>query len=80
MTKAERIKHRQLVNELKSRQARGESNVIVHNGRIIKTNRSQSSEWTATNNMETSSGGSQENPFRVIPVQKIPLFIIMMIL
>ena len=79
MTKAERIKHRQLVNELKSRQARGESNVIVHNGRIIKTNRSQSSEWTATNNMETSSGGSQENPFRE-PVQKITLFIVMMIL
>ena len=80
MTKVERITHRQLVNELKSRQARGESNVIVYNGRIIKTNRSQSSEWIATNNMETSSGGSQENPFRVILVQKITLFIVMMIL
>ena len=61
MTKTERIKHRQLVNELKSRWTRGESNIIIRNGRIVKTNRSQSFELTATKNMETSSGGSQEN-------------------
>ena len=35
MTKSERIKHKQLVDELKSRQAKGETNIFIHSNSII---------------------------------------------
>ena len=39
MTTSERIKHRQLVNELKARRARGESNIIIRGNSIITKSR-----------------------------------------
>ena len=35
MTKSERIKHKQLVDELKSRQAKGETNIFIRSNSII---------------------------------------------
>ena len=35
MTKCERIKHKQLVDELKSRQAKGETNIFIRSNSII---------------------------------------------
>ena len=35
MTKSERIKHKQLVDELKSRRAKGETNIFIHSNSII---------------------------------------------
>ena len=39
MTISERIKHRQLVEELKSRRARGETNIFIRGNNIIAKSR-----------------------------------------
>ena len=41
MTKSERIKHKQLVNELKSRQAKGEMNIFICSNSIITKSRTK---------------------------------------
>ena len=41
MTKSERTKHKQLVDELKSQQARGETNIYVRGSSIITISRTK---------------------------------------
>ena len=41
MTKSERMKHIQLVNELKSRRAKGETNIFIHSNSIITKSRTK---------------------------------------
>ena len=35
MTKTERLKHKELVSELRQRRAQGEHNIVIRNGKII---------------------------------------------
>ena len=61
MTKSERTKHKQLVDELKSRRARGETNIIIRGNSIITKPRTKNhlpgntEPTTSVTSMETSS-------------------------
>ena len=61
MTKSERTKHKQLVDELKSRRARGETNIIIRGNSIITKSRTKNhlpgntEPTTSVTSMESSS-------------------------
>ena len=58
-TKFERVKHKRLVDELKQRWAKGETDLVIPNGSIIKK-RSRSQAVVNDNRLPTNSSGSNE--------------------
>ena len=58
VTKSERIKHKQLVDELKSRQAKGETNIFIRSNSIITKSRTK-----------TRSPSNTDSTTRVIPME-----------
>ena len=58
MTKSERIKHKQLVDELKSRRAKGERNIFIRSNSIITQSRTK-----------TRSPSNTDSATRVTPME-----------
>ena len=56
MTKSERIKHKQLVDELKSRRAKGEKNIFIRSNSIITKSR------TKTHSPSNADSATKVNP------------------
>ena len=54
MTKSERTKHKQLVDELKSWRARGETNIIIHGNSIITNSKTKNQSPSNTDPTTTS--------------------------
>ena len=58
MTKSERIKHKQLVDELKSRRAKGKTNIFICSNSIIAKSRTK-----------TRSPSNTDSATRVTPIE-----------
>ena len=61
MTKSERIKHKQLVDELKSRQAKGETNIFIRSNSIITI--------VTKSRTKTGSPSNTDSTTRVTPME-----------
>ena len=59
MTKSERLKHKHLVDELKSRRAKGETNIFIHSNSIISKSK-----------IKTHSPSNTDSTTRVTPAME----------